>query len=160
MIFIHFDVIAQQASSFGARPPSPEGRRLWNALFTTYQGRVALIADEGSPQEILTDWLMKEGFKPSIVHIPNGITKSGMSPKAYSVWNLSATVGKPHWYVDIDANCCAEVLRAGIPSLIVAVPLVHRPEWNEKETIRSWDSVVEELESQALKKYEMQRGEE
>lgn len=158
MIFVHFDVIANPAENVGSRQPSPEGRRLWNALFEMYKGRMVILADDGEGVDGLPVWLKTEGFKASYIHIIDDFVRDGVSARANAVWSLMSTVGKPLWYLDTDASCCAEVLRFGVPTLLVAVPSVQRPEWHESEPVRSWDLVVEELNKQALKKAEKAWG--
>jgi hypothetical protein len=42
----------------------------------------------------------------------------------------------------------------GIPTLLLTVPDTIRLEWNEEKVLKSWDVLVEEIESQALAKAE------
>jgi len=158
LIIVHFDVLANEGPSFIQRQPSIEGRRLWNALFEVYKGRVVVAATESTDLMLIQEWLKREGYKPSLIHIADPFARSGRTPRAEAVWHLASTVGRPHWYIDTDAACCADVLRLGIPSLCVAVPSVQRPEWHEKEPPRAWDDLVEEIEAQSLLKREKTWG--
>lgn len=151
MIVFHFDVLAHpETDGFIKRQPSTEGRRLWNTFFEEYKGRMVVVADEETDLTVLQEWLKREGFKPSLVHIASPFCRSGKTPRSEAVWYLSSNIGKVTWYIDADAACVSDVLRLGIPSLLVAVPSVARPEWHEKQDIRAWDSVVEEQDKQAL----------
>lgn len=156
MIVVHFDVIANPTNdSFIKRQPSIEGRRLWNAFFEVYKGRMVVIADDNTDLNLIQEWLKREGYKPSHIHIASPFGRAGRSSRSEGVLALSSSLGKVTWYLDTDPSACAEVVRLGIPTLLVAVPQIQRPEWHDKEDIRSWDSLVEELEYQAIKKSEM-----
>lgn len=154
MIFVHFDVLALPGEQFIRRQPSREGRRLWNTLFDQYKGQMVVLADEATDLTLIQAWLKTEGYKPSLIHIADSFCRAGRTSRSEAVWHMHSTIGKPHWYIDTDPACCAEVLKMGIPTLLVAVPAFGRPEWHDKEDIRAWDLVVEELNAQALKKQE------
>lgn len=154
MILFHFDVLALPADTLATRQPSPEGRRLWNTFWDRYQGRVVLVVEDGTDTGVLADWLKKEGFKPSIIHLSKPVWPLDSTARAEAVWDIQTSMGKVDWYIDSDADTVARTLHKGIPSLLVAVPHFARPEWHENETLRSWDVVVSELDQQALKKSE------
>lgn len=156
MIVVHFDVLAlPDTDGFIKRQPSSEGRRLWNTFFEVYKGRMVVVADEETDLTLLQEWLKREGFKPSMIHIASPFCRSGKTPRSEAVWYLASNIGKVTWYLDTDPECCADVVRLGIPTLLVALPAFHRPEWHEKQDLRPWDSVVDELNKQAMKKSEM-----
>lgn len=155
MIVVHFDVLAHASESLITRQPSSEGRRLWATFWDRYQGRIVLVADAGTSTDILGEWLKKENYKPSMIQVVDEYHRDGSTPKADAVWKVQSTMGKIDWYLDIDPDTCAQTLGLGIPTLLVAIPLIPRPEWRESDTdIKSWDSVVTELEIQAVKKSE------
>lgn len=161
MIVVHFDVLALPATdTFIKRQPSTEGRRLWNTFFDQYKGRMVVVASEDTDLALLSEWLKREGYKPSLIHVASQFVRSGRTTRSEAVWHVSSTVGKVTWYLDSDPQGCADVVRLGIPTLLVAVPSFQRPEWHDKDSIRPWDSLVEELESQAIKKSEMTWGDE
>lgn len=154
MIVFHLDVLATPSDTLITRQPSPEGRRLWNAMFETYMGRTIVVADEGTDLAVLQEWLKREGFKPSLIHIHDSVTRVGRTPRSEAVWFISSNIGTIHWYIDTDAACCADALRMGISTLLVAIPHFQRPEWHDKQDMRSWDAVVDELNNQAIKRSE------
>lgn len=160
MIAMHLDVLALPSDSLITRQPSPEGRRLWNTLFEAYKGRMVIIADYGTDEEILKQWLIRENFKASIIHVSNGFARDGYTERSESLWWVNTSIGKPIWYVDVDADSCAAAVTMGIPTLLVAIPHFQRPEWVDKPSVRPWDSVVSALEEQALRKNEMSWGDE
>lgn len=160
MIVFHLDVLASQSERLITRVPSMEGRRLWNTFFDQYKGRIVLVADEGTDLEILKEWLKRERFKPSLIHVANDLHLHKHTPRAGAVWWVNSNLGKITWYIDTDPVCCAAALSMGVPSLVVAVPTVIRPEWDERPDIRPWDSLVEELDAQALRKSEREWGDE
>ena len=137
MIFITLNALAGPAETLGARQPRPETRRLWNALFPYYHGRMVIIADgiahEGmNGTEVLTTWLKKEGFKAASVDI---IGETGAEYIYDRVMSLSSVFGTPHWFIDNDPETVAKVMKYGIPTLLVSVPHTIRPEWSEGREI-------------------------
>jgi hypothetical protein len=156
MIVITFDTLALPANDLGARQPRNEARRLWNALFPYYHGRIIIIADgiakEGHQgEQILLEWLKKEGFKASSVDMVEG---KGAEVRYDRVVSLNSVYGKIHWYIDIDPEAIAKVAHCGVPTLLVTIPDIVRPEWAEGRQIKGWDTLVEEIESQELAKKE------
>ena len=71
--------------------------------------------------------------------------------RAEKVHRIGAVFGKPEWYVDNDPRTCAETLKLGMPTLLIASPYLVRPEWSNMKVIREWGSLVEEMDNQALK---------
>lgn len=160
MIVIHLDVLATKGTEVLTRQPLQEGKRLWSCLFETFKGRMVVTADPGTDSEQLQEWLKREGFKASFVHIASDLHLDGRSPRSDAVWFIHANMGKVLWYIDVDGTACSEVLRMGITTLFLAIPHIVRPEWNEKAPTREWDALVEELDRQALKKSELSWREE
>lgn len=160
MIFITLDALALPANDLGARQPRPETRRLWNALFPYYHGRILVIADgikrEGMQgEQILLEWLKREGYKASSVDM---VESSGSEVRYDRAVALSSVYGMPHWFIDIDPECIAKVARYGIPTLLVTVPHTIRPEWTDGREYKPWDMLVEEINNQELAKKEREWG--
>lgn len=148
MILFNFDVIAKPDKSIGQRQPDVNGRHLWSMFHEKEMGRLCLIINEECKKEHLEVWLKREGFKASMyefVDIDNPVLKAERIHTIASMW------GRIKWYVDNDPRVCAETIKLGIPTLLVGVPFVVRPEWSEPANIREWESVVEELDRQAMK---------
>ena len=111
-------------------------------------GRICLVVNEDYSKLIIEDWLKKEGIKPSFYEMldePNPVLR------AEKVHRIGAVFGKPEWYVDNDPRTCAETLKLGIPTLLIASPYLVRPEWSNMKTIKEWGVLVEEMDNQALK---------
>jgi len=158
MLIVSFDVLATPSpvsEELGARQPSPEGRRLWNSLFTSYNGRMVIFAAGIEKQEACLHWLKQEGFKASAV---DTITETDVDTKVERIEVLHAVYGKVTWYIDIDPHVVARVSHNGIPTLLVTVPHVVRPEWSEQRTKKGWDAVVQEIEAQQMAKAERTWG--
>lgn len=151
MILINFDVIASPGRELGARIPRPETRKLWNSLTAGYNGRMAVMATGITNTPVLMEWLKREGYKPTTLDIVEG-THSDIKIERVAAFN--AVYGKIDWYVDIDPITVARVAHMGIPTLLLTVPDIVRPEWSEDRLIKSWDVLVEEIEAQALAKAE------
>lgn len=156
MIFITFDALALPADNLGARQPRVEIRRLWNALFPFYHGRIVVFAD-GIPkdghngEQIVLEWLKREGFKASSVDF----SKNKGSEVIYDrVMSLTSVYGKPHWFIDTDPETITKITRYGIPTLLATVPHTVRPEWSEGRQIKAWDDLVEEINRQEMEKQE------
>lgn len=156
MIIINFDVIARPSENLGSRQPDPEGRDLWRMFFDKSVGRIALVIDDPVNHEILEVWLKKEGYKPALYEVLE--TKNPML-KAEKVQLLSTSFGRASWYVDNDPATCARTMRLGIPTLMVCVPWVVRPEWHEERVPRDWDDIVDETIRQRVIKTEKTWGE-
>lgn len=160
MIVITLNALALPADDLGARQPRTETRRLWNALFPYYHGRILVLADgikkEGMQgEQILLEWLKKEGYKASSVDI---VELSGSEIKTERVVSLNAVYGRIHWFIDNDPETVAKVTRYGIPCLLVTIPDVVRPEWSGEREIKAWDALVEEINTQELAKRERSWG--
>ena len=156
MIIITFDTLALPANDLGARQPRNEARRLWNALFPYYHGRIVVLADgiakEGHQgEQILLEWMKREGFKASSIDM---VEAKGSEVRYDRVVSLNSVYGKIHWYIDIDPEAIAKVAHCGIPTLLVTIPDIVRPEWTDGRQIKGWDTLVEEIQSQELAKKE------
>lgn len=147
MIVFNFSVLARPAESLALRQPDPEGREIWSMFFTAHYGRICLAVNEDYPREQLEEWLKKEGFKPSFYET---ILETQPVLVAERVHRISAVFGKAKWYVDNDPQVCAETLKLGIPTMLVASPYIIRPEWNVDKTVKPWDTLVEEVNRQHL----------
>ncbi len=151
MILINFDAIASPGSELGARIPRPEMRKLWGALTAGYNGKMSVMATGITNTQVFLEWLKREGYKPVTVDI---VEDSHVDTKIERVAAFNAAYGKIHWYIDIDPITVAKVAHMGIPTLLLTIPDIIRPEWSEEKVIKSWDVLVEEIESQALAKAE------
>ena len=154
MLIVSFDVLALPSAvsdEIGARQPIPEGRRLWNSLFTSYNGRMMVFAAGVSNYDGCLQWLKREGFKASTVDV---IADTHVDTKVERIEVLHALYGKVTWYIDVDPNVVAKVSRNGIPTLLVTVPHVVRPEWSEQREKKGWEAVVQEIEAQQLARAE------
>lgn len=151
MILINFNAIANPGPELGARIPRQEMRRLWGALNAGYNSKLAIMATGITNTQILIEWLKREGYKATTVDI---VEEDDTNTKVDRVSAFNAVYGKINWYIDIDPIAVARVAHMGIPTLLLTVPDTIRPEWTEEKVIKSWDVLVEEIESQALAKAE------
>ena len=73
--------------------------------------------------------------------------------KAEKVHRLQGLHGKvTDWYFDVDVRTCALTIARGIPTMVVGIPYVVRPEWDTGQGQRSWSALVEEVDRQAYMK--------
>lgn len=153
MIVVTFDVIANRAEDIGASQPSNHGRKLWAALFGMYNGRICLLVDgvDKHQQQLVTEWLKKENYKPGSVDF---YWDKGSDVRLDRVRAIQAASSKIDWYIDTDPTAVAKVIKDGIPTLLVTVPFIVRPEWDEPRKIVAWDELSSTIETQALKKAE------
>lgn len=151
MILVHFDAIAVPGEELGSRLPRPEMRRLWASLSHGFNGRLAILATGVTNTPLLLEWLKKEGYKASTVDIFEG---NHTDDKVERVTAFNAAYGKINWYIDTDPVTVSRVARMGIPTLLLTVPDVVRPEWSDERVPKSWETLVEEIENQALAKAE------
>jgi hypothetical protein len=151
VILITFDSLAHPGEDLGARVPRPETRKLWNALISGYSGRISILATGITNTPLLLEWLKREGYKANTVDV---VTDGHADTKVDRVASFNAVYGKIYWYIDIDPISVAKVAHMGIPTLLLTVPDIVRPEWVDEKVPREWTSLVEEIESQALAKAE------
>lgn len=153
MIVITFDVLATRSKDIGASQPTKEGKRLWNLFFGPYNGRICVLADgiEKHKQPLVLEWLKRENIKAGSVDFH---WEQGPDVRLDRVRAIHAAYTKIDWYVDTNPEAVAKVIRDGIPTLLVSVPYTVRPEWDEPRTIRGWDILSTELDTQALRKSE------
>ena len=160
MIFITLDALSIPAENLGERQPRPETKRLWNALFPFYHGRLMVFAqgikrDGMQGEQVLLEWLKREGFKASYVDI---VEATDTNTKVDRVISLSSVYGLPHWFIDTDPEAIARVAHHGIPTLLATIPTIIRPEWVDGRQIKAWDTLVEEINSQKLAQNEREWG--
>lgn len=155
MIVVSFDLLAMPGESLALRKPCPDARKLWDMLFQAHHGQIILLSVDNPSMDVLSHWLKTEGYKPAVVDISRD---SGPEAKHDRLQALQAGYGRIRFYYDTEPRAVAYALREGIPSLLFANPSVPRPEWSVDKVVRSWDSVVEELEHQRLKQSEATWG--
>lgn len=148
MIVFNFSVLARPAETLATRQPDPEGRAIWGAMFDKYMGRIILVCNEDYDRTQFTEWLKREQFKASMLDF---IEETDPVLRAEKVHRVGSAAGRIDWYIDNDPRTCAETLKLGIPTLVVACPYIIRPEWDGGRKIKEWGSLVEELDTQALK---------
>lgn len=153
MIVVSFDVIANRAEEIGSSQPNNNGRKLWAAMFSIYNGRICLLVDgvEKHQQQLVMEWLKKENYKPGSIDFH---WERGSDNRLDRVRAIQSAHSKIDWYIDTDPVTVAKVIKEGIPTLLVTVPFIVRPEWDEPRRIVAWDEVTNAVETQALKKAE------
>lgn len=153
MIVLTLDVLAYAGEELGARQPIPEGRKLWNMLFSSYQGRICVLATgiDKDKTQILMEWLKREGYKAGTIDLTY---ETSADAKLERVRSIQAGYGRVDWFVDTDPTTVAKVIHDGIASLLVSVPSVPRPEWVSGRAVRGWDELSREIHDQALAKAE------
>lgn len=151
MILINFDAIAHPGEELGSRLPRPEMRRLWASLSAGFNGRLAILATGITNTPLLLEWLKREGYKATTVDI---FHDDHIDDKLERIVAFNAVYGKVSFYIDVDPLIMAKVAHMGIPTLLLTVPDIVRPEWVEDRVPKSWESLVEEIENQALAKAE------
>lgn len=153
MIVVTFDVIANRSHDIGASQPNNHGRKLWNMLFTVYNGRICLLIDgvDKDKHQLLMEWLKKENYKPGSIDFH---WEKGADNRLDRVRAIHAAHNRIDWYVDIDPDTVSKVIKEGIPTLLVTVPHIIRPEWDQPRTIVAWGELTNAIETQTLKKAE------
>lgn len=153
MIVVTFDVIANRSPDIGASQPNNHGRKLWNMLFTVYNGRICLLIDgvDKDKHQLLMEWLKKENYKPGSIDFH---WETGADNRLDRVRAIHAAHNRIDWYVDVDPNTVSKVIKEGIPTMLVTIPHIIRPEWDQPRTIVAWDELTNEIETQTLKKAE------
>lgn len=150
MIVVTFDVIANRSPEIGSSQPNNLGRKLWNMLFPVYNGRICLLVDGVNKEhhEIVMQWLKKENFKPGSIDFH---WETGPDNRLDRVRAIHAAHTRIDWYVDTNPTVITKVTKEGIPTLLVTVPQIVRPEWDQPRTIVAWDELTKEIETQRLK---------
>lgn len=153
MIVITFEVIANRSPEIGSSQPNSQGRKLWNMLFPVYNGRICLLVDgvDKTQHQLIMEWLKKEGFKPGSIDFH---WESGPDNRLDRVRAVYAAHTRIDWYVDNDPVAVAKVIKEGISSLLVTIPHIVRPEWDQPRTIVGWEELTKEIETQRLKNAE------
>lgn len=140
-------MLARPNKDLASRLPDSEGTRLWKVFHEQTLGRLAIVVDEDVDTSIFEHWLKVNGIKASLYEVLD-VTDAAI--KAEKVHRLATTMGRSDWYIDNDPEACAHTLRLGVPTLLVASPYVVRPEWSKEKSARPWDSLVQEINDQAL----------
>lgn len=148
MIVFNFSVLAKPAETLATRQPDSDGRAVWGAFFDKYMGRIILVCNEDYDRAQFTEWLKREQFKASMLDF---IETEDPVLRAEKVHRVGSAAGRIDWYIDNDPRTCAETLKLGIPTIMVASPYIVRPEWDGGRKVKDWGSLVDELDTQALK---------
>lgn len=148
MIVFNFSVLAKPAETLATRQPDSDGRAVWGAFFDKYMGRIILVCNEDYDRAQFTEWLKREQFKASMLDF---IETEDPVLRAEKVHRVGSAAGRIDWYIDNDPRTCAETLKLGIPTIVVASPYIVRPEWDGGRKVKDWGSLVDELDTQALK---------
>jgi hypothetical protein len=148
VIVFNFSVLARPAENLSLRQPDSDGRALWGAMFDKYMGRMIVVCDEVYDRTQFMDWLKREQFKASMLDFLDEVDPV---LKAEKVHRVGSAAGKINWYVDNDARACAETIKLGIPTIVAVSPYIVRPEWDTGRKIKEWGSLVDEIDTQALK---------
>lgn len=153
MIIVTLDVLAHAGEDVGARQPVAESRKLWNMFFSMYEGRICVLATglDTKKTPLLMEWLKRENYKAGSIDLTH---ETSTDAKLERVRALHAGYGRIDWFVDIDPATIARTIHEGIPSLLVSIPSIPRPEWVYERTQRGWDELSKELDAQALAKAE------
>ncbi len=147
MIVVNFDVLAFPSGAVGARQPTVDGRRLWNVLFSAFNGRMLVFGAGIDEPEMCATWLKRENYKASTV---DTIVEDDPDSKYKRIDALRSVYGKITWYIDVDPHTISKAVRGGIPTMLVTIPHVVRPEWTTEKNHKGWDSLVSEIETQRL----------
>lgn len=148
MIVFNFSVLAKPAETLATRQPDSDGRAVWGAFFDKYMGRIILVCNEDYDRAQFTEWLKREQFKASMLDF---IETEDPVLRAEKVHRVGSAAGRIDWYIDNDPRTCAETLKLGIPTIMVASPYIVRPEWDGGRKVKDWGVLVDELDTQALK---------
>ena len=146
MIIFSFDVLALPSEATGARQPTLEGRKLWNMAFPAFSGRI-LVFGAGMEVDECQTWLKRENYKASTVDV---IAETDSRSKFNRIDTLRSVYGRLDWLVDVDPEVISYAIKAGIPSLLVTMPYVVRPEWSIERKPKEWNKLVTEIEAQRL----------
>jgi len=151
-------VFGSTKANVAERPPSIEGRRLWNLLFAQYSGSIILLVDKRDDQEHVEHWLRVEGFKPSMIDYAHD---NEPRSKVQAAARIRNAFGNLHWFVDIDPHSAQLAIEEGLPTLVTVAPSVPRAEWrtDKEQENRPWASLVAEIERQKLMRAEANWGE-
>ena len=126
--------------------------RLWKALHEQNLGRIALVIDDRVPVDQLENWLKLYNIRAAMYEI---LDSRDPVIKGEKVHRMLGSMGRPNdWYIDVDADTAAQTLARGIPTILLAVPYVVRPEWAAARTNRPWGTLVDEIDKQAIMRAE------
>jgi hypothetical protein len=148
VIIFNFDVLARPGESLATRQPDPDGRAVWSMMFEKYTGRICVVSTNEYDRSHFEDWLKIEKFKASSYEFIDHVDPVLRAEKVHII---GSAFGRINWYVDNDPRTCAETLKLGIPTIVIASPYIIRPEWNRGRKLKGWDSLVTEMDTQALK---------
>lgn len=114
-----------------------------------YGGRIVLVVNEGYKEDQLEHWLKMNGVKPAFIEI---LDAQDPAVKAAKIQLLMSTTGRMDFYLDVDPHTARETMALGVPTLLVALPFIVRPEWQTEPEARKWEDITAEIDRQAIMK--------
>jgi hypothetical protein len=152
MIVFNFDVLARPGAELGARVPDPEGMYLWRTLHEASIGQMGVVMSAALDDTTMLETWLKINKIKAVLYDVIGTREPKVCAEV--VGRILAAAGGRSMYFDTDPLTVSATYASGIPSLLVCQPHVVRPEWSMEKKMRGWDSLVEEIDRQALAKSE------
>ena len=149
MYLFHIDALAHPHEEFSHRLPRRNGLLLWRNLYDAVLGRTGVVLTEDVKPEYLETWLRVHNIRASVYKVID----PALGPIDMQVERMMISNGQRagDMYIDVDADRVASLLKRGVPTLLMGDPYILRKEWNEEQVARpSWDTLVEEMDRQAV----------
>lgn len=156
MIVFNFDVLARPSREFGSRMPDPDGILLWRAMHEVTIGRLSVLVNAASNKDLLEHWLKVNNIKAASYDVLDSEDPALIADKVHLF--MSAAGGR-HLYFDTNPETVANMMRMGVPSMLVCQPFVIRPEWDTPRVRRGWEALTLEIDRQNIARADKTWGE-
>ena len=152
------DVLSEPGVPLSAAGPTLFGRRLYTTLHNS--GESLCLISHSQNRDLVREWLLREGFSDYVKLVTRDDTDQ--PPDLWKVDQVRALVAHGQhimYFVDHDPVVVPAMAEIGVPVMLVVHPWGDpgRQFADAEVVYRSWDSLVDTIETESLKRAEIRR---
>lgn len=151
-------VLSEPGLPLSEAGPTLFGRRLYTTLHNS--GESLCFISHTSNREMVREWLLREGFSDYVKLVTND---DGVDdPVRWKVGQVQSLVARGQhimYVVDHDHRIVPSLSEVGVPTMLVVHPWGDpgRPFEDVPASYRSWDSLVDTIETESLRRAEVRQ---
>jgi hypothetical protein len=153
------DVLSEPGVPLSESGPTLFGRRLYTTLHNS--GESLCIVSHNQNRDLVREWLLREGFS-DYVRLVTRDEDPETDPARWKVAQVRSMVAAGQhimYLVDHDPRTVPAMAETGVPVLLVVHPWGDPGRTSSAEEVpyRPWDSLVDTIETESLRRAEIRR---